>query len=104
MSVTKLHSFSDLQEVTRSKHLSVIDYFTTWCNPCKVLAPKMEQLARSYPQVSFYKVDVDEMNDAASTYNISAMPTIHFWKDGKMVGEVVGADYNKIKRYVDAYS
>jgi len=104
MSVKQLHNNSDLQEVTRSSHLSVVDFFTLWCSPCKTIAPKIEQLAKTYTNVSFYKVDVDEMNDAAEKSNVSAMPTFPFYKGGTMVAQIVGADYNKIKRTVEAFA
>ena len=55
--------------------LVVIDFYATWCGPCKVIAPKVEEMSSSMSNVVFLKVDVDENEDAAGEYNISAMPT-----------------------------
>merc|ERR1712223_1496403 len=58
--------------------LVVIDFFATWCGPCKMIAPKIEQMAGEMVNVVFLKVDVDEAEDVAQEYNISAMPTFVF--------------------------
>ena len=55
--------------------LVVIDFFATWCGPCKMIAPKIEEMEQSMKNVVFLKVDVDEAEDAASEYEVSAMPT-----------------------------
>ena len=63
----------------------MIDFFATWCGPCKMIAPKIEQMAGEMANVVFLKVDVDEAEDVAQEYNISAMPTFVFLKNGQKV-------------------
>ncbi|PGH01858.1 thioredoxin [Helicocarpus griseus UAMH5409] len=71
--------------------LIVIDCFATWCGPCKMIAPKLVEFSESYPNVGFYKVDVDECPDVAQELGVRAMPTFVFFKDGQKVDEVLGA-------------
>ena len=63
----------------------MIDFFATWCGPCKMIAPKLEQMDKDMDNVVFLKVDVDEAEDVAQEYNISAMPTFVFLKNGQKV-------------------
>lgn len=83
--------------------LVVVDFFAQWCGPCKKIAPYVEELSREFAGVSFLKVDVDELPDVASAEGISAMPTFRFYKDGKKIGEVVGASQQKLKELVQKY-
>jgi thioredoxin 1 len=72
--------------------LVVLDCFATWCGPCKVIAPKVSKFSDDFPQVKFFKVDVDEVSDVAQELGIRAMPTFLLFKGGEKVGEVVGAN------------
>ena len=75
----------------------VIDFFATWCGPCKRIAPAFEDLADKYfPVVTFLKVDVDQSAELVNTFDISAMPTFVFLKDGKIIKKVEGADIREI--------
>ncbi|XP_066591169.1 thioredoxin-2-like [Prorops nasuta] len=78
--------------------LVVIDFFATWCGPCKMIAPKLEELAKTkdMENVVFLKVDVDECEDVAAEYNIASMPTFVFIKEGKVLESFSGANYDKL--------
>lgn len=80
-----------LQDIP-SQGLVVIDFFATWCGPCKKIAPVYEQFPKQYPNITFLKVDVDESPELVNTYDISAMPTFVFLKDGVVVKKVEGVD------------
>ena len=83
---------SEASEIPQ-KGCVVIDFFATWCGPCKRIAPYFEDLAdKYYPAVLFLKVDVDEAPELVDRFDISAMPTFVFLKDGKLVKRVEGAD------------
>ncbi|EGE82341.1 thioredoxin [Blastomyces dermatitidis ATCC 18188] len=73
------------------KPLIVVDCYATWCGPCKAIAPKLVEFSDTYPNVGFYKVDVDECPDIAQELGVRAMPTFIFFKDGQKVDEVLGA-------------
>ena len=71
----------------------VIDFYATWCGPCKRIAPVFEDLAdKFYPKIQFLKVDVDESPELVDKFDVHAMPTFVFLKDGKIVKRVEGAD------------
>ena len=84
--------------------LVVVDFFAVWCGPCKGLVPQLEKLAANNTNVHFYKVNVEVNEEVSTEYKISAMPTILFFKNGKKVEEIIGANYNKISAMVTKYS
>ena len=84
--------------------VSVVDFYATWCGPCKVIAPRVVEFSKQYPNATYLKVDVDELSDLAQEYGIRAMPTFMIFKDGEKVDELIGANpvklEEKIKQYV----
>ncbi|RMZ77708.1 hypothetical protein DV738_g4231, partial [Chaetothyriales sp. CBS 135597] len=81
--------------IVNSSGVVVLDCFATWCGPCKFISPYIEELSESpkyKDSVRFYKLDVDQVEDVAAELGIRAMPTFLFFKDGKKVDEVVGAN------------
>jgi thioredoxin 1 len=80
------------KEVIESPNLVLVDFWATWCGPCKIIAPVVEELAKEYEgNVTFAKVNTDENPDIASKYAIRGIPTLMFFKDGKVLDQVVGA-------------
>ncbi|CAE6502835.1 unnamed protein product [Rhizoctonia solani] len=78
--------------VAANNYLTVIDFHATWCGPCLQIAPIYDKLAEEHEDVKFTKVDVDAAPDVAQHYQISAMPTFVFLKDGKEVDRLRGAN------------
>ena len=79
-------------EVTGGAQLSMVDFWAVWCGPCRMVAPIVEQLASEYAgQVTVGKLDVDHNPRTAAQYNVRSIPTILFFKDGKVVDQVIGA-------------
>lgn len=75
----------------------VIDFWATWCGPCKMIAPIIAQVAEEYDgRVAVAKCDVEEAEDVAIELGIRNVPTIMFFKNGQMVDKLVGA-VNKAK-------
>lgn len=90
---------SSLRKV-QDEALPAIFYFTAvWCGPCRLLSPVIAQLSEKYPNVTTYKIDIDqeELGSTLSELNIHSVPTLHFYKDGKKVSEVIGADLQRLK-------
>lgn len=81
----------------------VVDFFATWCGPCKRIAPALEKMSEEMSDVVFLKVDVDELQDLAAEQSVSAMPTFFFFKKGTKIHEVVGASEAKIKEGIEKH-
>lgn len=79
-------------EVVGSQGLAVVDFWAAWCGPCRIVAPSVEQLADAYKEkgVKVAKVDVDTNPSTAARFGIRSIPTILFFKDGKVVDQVIG--------------
>lgn len=70
----------------------VVDFWATWCGPCRALAPVVEEVASEYEgKAEIVKCNVDDCEDIAAQYSIRSIPTLIFFKDGKAVDRLVGA-------------
>ena len=78
------------EEVLEKRGVVVVDFFATWCAPCKMLAPIVEELESELESVKFVKVDVDESPVVSMKYKISNIPTIKIFKNGEVVETKVG--------------
>ncbi|MGU8453357.1 thioredoxin [Clostridium perfringens] len=92
-------------EVIEASEVVVVDFWATWCGPCKMIAPVIEELANEMENVKFVKVDVDKNPGSAGKYQIQSIPTLLIFKDGKVADTLVGfrpkaALVEAIKKYV----
>src|SRR5215213_735895 len=79
-------------QVEKHGGLAVVDFWATWCAPCRMVAPILDELASEFAgKVKVTKVDVDTNIRTASRFNVRSIPTILFFKDGRVVDTVVGA-------------
>ena len=79
-------------EVLQCSTPVLVDYWAEWCAPCRMIAPILDQLSVEYEgQVKVTKLDVDSNIKTATRFNVRSIPTILFFKDGKLVDQVVGA-------------
>lgn len=87
----KLNS-EEFRKVVESGKVVAVDFYADWCMPCRYLSPVLEKLEKEYNgKVEFYKLNVDEEQEIAFEYGISSIPTVLFFKDGKIIGGFVGA-------------
>lgn len=90
--VTNVTSDSFENDVVKAAGLVVVDFWATWCGPCKIIGPIVEELATEYAgKATFGKINTDENPDLASRFNIRGIPTLMFFKNGKNVDQLVGA-------------
>ena len=80
------------QTVLKSATPVMVDFWATWCGPCLKIAPDVDALAAEYQgKVNIVKVNVDDERDIAEKYDIRSIPTLMFFKDGKLVDQLQGA-------------
>jgi thioredoxin 1 len=79
------------QEVLQAKGLTLVDFWATWCSPCRMLAPVLEELAAEHDgNLVVGKVDVDSCPNTAMSYGIQSIPTMILFKDGQPLERLVG--------------
>ncbi|MBA2627985.1 MAG: thioredoxin, partial [Gemmatimonadales bacterium] len=97
MSATNTHSVqvtdaTFASEIEQSSGLVLVDFWATWCGPCQIVAPILDQLATEYNgKAKVAKVDVDSNQRTAARFNVRSIPSILFFKNGQHVDTVVGA-------------
>src|SRR6188508_3701350 len=79
-------------EIEKHEGLAVVDFWATWCGPCRMIAPVLDQLAVEYAgKAKVAKLDVDTNIRTATRFNVRSIPMVIFFKDGKVVDQVIGA-------------
>ena len=91
MSIIHLNQENFEKEVLQSDQPILVDFFATWCGPCKMLAPVLEEVAAENPGYRIGKVDVDESSNLAGEFGIMSVPTLVFFKGGAIQKKMVGA-------------
>lgn len=87
----ELKSKEQFHDIISSDKLTVVDFFATWCGPCKMLSPVVSQVeSEMNGEVNFVKVDIDAYNELASQYRIQSVPTIVYIKNGEELTRTVG--------------
>ena len=84
---------------------ALVDFWAVWCGPCKMLTPTIEELAKNYEGKALIgKVNVDDERALAQEYRVMSIPTLFFFKDGKVVEQMIGArPYEEIAKALDKY-
>ena len=79
------------EKVLKSAAPVLVDFFATWCGPCRMLSPILDELESEHKdRVGFYKVDIDQSPELALTYGVMSVPTLMLFKDGSPAGTSVG--------------
>ncbi|ESN91569.1 hypothetical protein HELRODRAFT_70377 [Helobdella robusta] len=91
------------KRVLHSKVPTIVDFYATWCGPCKLLIPKLEQIvAKNEGKVVLAKIDIDVHTDIADSYRVSAVPTVIAMKNGKELDKFVGfKDDSTLETFVE---
>ncbi|XP_029178058.1 thioredoxin, mitochondrial [Nylanderia fulva] len=103
----KVQDLKDFDErVKNSKVPVIVDFFATWCNPCRMLTPRIETVvAEKQGKILLAKVDIDENTDLALDYHVASVPVLIAMKDGKVLERIVGLqDTDKLRQFVNKYT
>ncbi|KAJ3184013.1 Cytoplasmic thioredoxin isoenzyme 2 [Gaertneriomyces sp. JEL0708] len=95
--VHQITSEEEFNEIIKSNEIVIVDFFATWCGPCKMIAPKFENFSSTYTKAKFIKVDVDEVPAVAEKVGVTAMPTFVVFKGGEEAERIVGANPSKLE-------
>ncbi len=90
-------------EVLKSEKPVLVDFFATWCGPCRMIAPTVEEIAEEYgDKIKVVKADVDTMPEVSMEYGVMSIPTLIVFKNGGVAGRMVGvSDFDEIAAMVD---
>ncbi len=91
MSVINLTDLNFEQEVMQSDKPVLIDFFATWCGPCTMVSPLVDEIAQQRSDIKVCKVDVDDQGELASRFGVSSIPMLVVMKNGKVTAQNVGA-------------
>ena len=99
----KVESSTWEKEVLQADKLVMVDFWASWCGPCQVVAPVVEELATEYSgKVKIMKLNTDENPEIAGKYRIMGIPTLMFFKGGKIADQIVGAaSKSQLKTKID---
>lgn len=92
MSDIRLINSQEYKEIidTTNDKIVIMEFFATWCNPCNMLSPVMEEFSKKTNKVEVYKIDVDDNSKLADDLNIHSVPTLLFYKKGQIQKQVMG--------------
>ncbi len=90
-----IHLTADQFEQVTQQGTVLLDFFATWCGPCKMVGPILDQLAEEYPDKTICKIDVDKEPALAQRFGVMSIPTLILLKDGVIIDKTVGAASKK---------
>lgn len=91
MSVVELNINNFDSEVLNSDKPVLVDFWASWCGPCRMVSPIVDEIANENSDIKVCKVNVDDNQELAEKYNVMSIPTLIVFKDGKIANQMVGA-------------
>lgn len=105
--VNTMNNFSleEFEAALQKENLVLVDFFASWCGPCKMLAPIIEQVTKKYQdKITVVKLDVDEHQDIAGKYGIQSVPTLMLFKHGSIAERSIGVlNLNQCSELIDKH-
>ena len=98
-------SFNEFESILNNNELVFVDFFASWCGPCKMFSPIVEQISQKYKdKITVLKIDIDENSEIAEKYSIQSVPTSILFKNSNIVERVSGMiSFNQCSDLVDKY-
>ena len=98
----KITSIEEFESILAGEKPVLVDFFATWCGPCKMFAPVLDEFSQEHDDIEAVKVDVDELGEIAKRYGIMSIPTVILFKNGEPVKKNIGfLDYEELEDFVD---
>ncbi len=91
MSALNINKNNFVEEVMNSEKPVLVDFWASWCGPCRMVIPVVEKIAEEYPEYKVVKVNVDEEQELAAQFGVMTIPTLMVVKNGEVVNKSVGA-------------
>ena len=91
MSAMHINNRNFHEEVMKSEKPVLVDFWASWCGPCRMVLPLVEQIAEERPDIKVCKINVDEQPELAAQFGVMSIPTLVVIKDGKIVNQAMGA-------------
>lgn len=104
ISVNSEEEFNKILTKVQDDSLNAVLYFTAvWCGPCRFISPIVGEISKKYPNVTTYKIDIDQeaIQDTLSRFQITSVPTLYFFQNGKKTDELIGADVARLNHLTE---
>ncbi|MCX8163711.1 MAG: thioredoxin [Candidatus Micrarchaeota archaeon] len=94
----------NFEQFIKAKKIILVDFFATWCGPCLMLSPIIDQIEKEVPDILVGKVDVDQESELADKFEISGVPTLILFSEGKILDQRVGfVPKNELIKWIEEY-
>ncbi len=91
MSVLQITKNNFQEEVLESSQPVLVDFFATWCGPCRMLAPVLDEIAQERSDIKVVKINVDEEQELAAQYRVVSIPSVFVFQNGQVIAQSLGA-------------
>lgn len=88
--ITKINKSEFNEKVLNSTGKCIVDFSATWCGPCRMLAPVLEELSEEYSDISFYNIDVDDEPELSAEFGVMSVPTVYIFENGQEKTHFIG--------------